>query len=128
MADVIIDASQLEALADEIRQHSRQTPAKLVAVTSKGALSIKRDWAKTWRGHPTIPYLPNAITYDLHVTPREISAEIGPDPARPQGPLDNIIEFGTSRNAPIPGGAPALAREEGRFLTAVEKIAAGILR
>lgn len=127
MADVIVDASQLRALAEEIRTHSRATPAKLVQVVSKGAYNVKRDWAKTWKGHRYIPRLPYSITYDIERSPAEISAEIGPDPDRPQGPLDNIIEFGTSKNAPIPGGAPALAREEPKLLSAVEKIAAGIL-
>ena len=42
-------------------------------------------------------------------------AEIGPDKLRPQGPLGNLIEFGSINNPPHPGGLPAALREEPRF-------------
>lgn len=127
MADVSIDVSQLTALAADLRQHSRETPSKLVPVVAKSALNVKRDWQRAWSGLEHVPDIPAAITYDTTVRAREVEAEIGPDKSRPQGALGNILEFGTSNNGPIPGGPPALAAEEPRFVSAIEKIAAGIL-
>jgi hypothetical protein len=88
------------------------------AIVAKGALNIKRDWQQRWSGHAHIPALPSAITYDVTRTPLSIAAEIGPDKSRAQGPLGNIIEFGTRNNAPIPGGLPALQAELPRFTAA----------
>lgn len=127
MADVSIDVSQLRALAEDLRRHSRQTPAKLVPVVSRGALNIKREWQRSWAGLSHLPALASAVTYDTKVGVSSIEAEIGPDKGRPQGPLGNIAEFGSVKNAPHPGGAPALRNEEPRFLSAVEKIAGGLL-
>jgi hypothetical protein len=127
MADVQVDISQLTALAADLRKHSRETPSKLVPVVSKGALNIKNQWRATWAGLSHLPALAAAVTYDVTVRASEIEAEIGPDKGRAQGPLGNIAEFGTVKNAPRPGGAPALAAEEPRFVNAIEKIAAGIL-
>jgi hypothetical protein len=125
--DVSVDASQLHALAEDIRRHSRETPSKLVPVVAKGALNIKNDWRAAWAGIGHAPDLPNAVTYDVKPGKASIEAEIGPDKGRRQGALGNIIEFGTSKTGPRPGGPPALEAEEPRFVTAVEKIAAGIL-
>lgn len=125
MSDV--DVSQLRALAADLRAHGKETPSRLVPVVSKGALNIKRDWQASWAGLSHLPALAASITYDTTVRATDVEAEIGPDKGRRQGALGNIAEFGTSKNAPRPGGAPALAAEEPRFLTAVEKIAAGIL-
>jgi hypothetical protein len=127
MAGIQVDISQLTALAADLRKHSRETPSKLVPVVSKGALNIKKDWQAKWAGLSHLPALASAVTYDVKVGAATIEAEIGPDKGRAQGALGNIAEFGTSKNAPRPGGAPALAAEEPRFVTAIEKIAAGIL-
>jgi hypothetical protein len=113
MADV--DISQLTKLAADLRSHSRKTPAAAVAVVSKGALNVKNDWRKAWSGIGHAPALPAAVTYETKVNLRSVEAEIGPDKDRRQGALGNIIEFGTSKNGPRPGGAPALEREASRF-------------
>lgn len=127
MPDIAIDTSQLKALAEDLRRHGRETPSKLVPVVAKGALDIKRDWQAAWAGLGHAPSLAAAVTYDVKPGVRSVEAEIGPDKGRRQGALGNIIEFGTSKNGPIPGGSPALAAEEPRFVSAVEKIANGIL-
>jgi hypothetical protein len=123
-----IDTSQLQKLAADIRAHSRNTPAAAVQVVAKGALNIKADWRKAWAGLAHAPYLPAAITYDTTVRVSSIEAEIGPDKDRRQGALGNIVEFGTSKNGPRPGGAPALAREEPKYVSAVEKLTQGLLK
>ena len=96
---------------------------KVEQATGRGAFNIKKDWKAAWSGHPHIPALPRAVTYDLTGKAAEAFAEIGPDKDRPQGPLGNIIEFGDGDNAPIPGGAPALAAEEPRYVNALADLA-----
>ena len=127
MAGVKVDVSQLTRLAADLRAHSRETPAAAVQVVAKGALNVKNDWRRAWAGIGHAPALPAAVTYDTKVTTRSVEAEIGPDKARRQGALGNIIEFGTSKNPPRPGGGPALEREAPRFEQAVEDIARGLL-
>jgi hypothetical protein len=122
VADVTVDVSQLTKLAADLRAHSRKTPAAAVQVVSKGALNIKNDWRKAWSGLAHAPSLPAAITYDTTIRVSDVEAEIGPDKARRQGSLGNIVEFGTAKNPPNPGGAPALEREEPRFVKAAEDL------
>jgi hypothetical protein len=76
-----------------------------VAVTSRKVQQSARDRV---RGHKYLPQYPNSITYDVRGGPLLIEGEIGPDKDRPQGPLGNIIEFGTPNNAPIEHLGPAL--------------------
>lgn len=128
MAGVSIDASQLHALAADIRMGYKEAAKDARAVVSKGAVNIKNDWRREWAGLSHAPALAAAVTYDVKVLARGIEAEIGPDKNKRQGSLGNVIEFGTSRNAPHPGGAPALAREEPRFAKAAEDLIAGILK
>lgn len=76
-----------------------------VAVTSRKVQQSARDRV---RGHKYLPHYPASITYDVRGGPLLIEGEIGPDKGRRQGPLGNIIEFGTPNNAPIPHLGPAL--------------------
>lgn len=117
---------------DELIRDFETLPKRLIPelrkVTSKGALNIKRDWAERWEGHMTIAHLPSSINYDLAEEPTAVEAEIGADHSRLQGTLAHIIEFanaeyGTLRNAPIPGGQPALDAEEPRYVRAVADVA-----
>jgi len=93
-------------------------------VVQKGALNIKTDWRRAWSGHPHAPALPSAVTYDSKATATSASAEIGPDKHKRQGSLGNLFEYGSVHNAPIPGGAPAVAKELPRFERALEDLAA----
>jgi hypothetical protein len=126
--DITLDASRLHQLAAEIRAHSRKTPAAAVQVVAKGALNIKNDWRKAWAGLAHAPHLPAAITYDTTVRRTSIEAEIGPDKDRRQGALGNLIEFGSVKNGPRPGGAPALEREEPKYVSAIETLTQDLLR
>ena len=118
MASIKITASDggdLERLAkDLVRATERITP-ETRQVVQRGALNIKKGWQASWAGHPTYKMLPAAITYETRTLGMAIVGEIGPDKARPQGALGNIIEVGTSKNAPNPGGGPALRDEAPRF-------------
>ncbi len=119
--------SAIRNLAGELERAVADAEREFEQVVSRGALQIKQGWQRRWRGHPHIPHLPNAINYDLRRRGTVIEAEIGVDKSRRQGPLGNIIEYGTVKNAPIPGGAPALDMERPRFERAVADVAARLL-
>lgn len=93
---------------------SRALP-EATAVVVKGALNIKRDWARRWSGLKHAPMVGRAVSYDVTTTIGAISAEIGPDKAKRQGALGNLIEYGSVNNPPIPGGSPALDAEAPKF-------------
>jgi len=114
----------LDALAADLEGAAVRLPASLVPVVSKGALNVKNDWRANASGNRHAPHYPATIGYDLAVTASSISAVIGPDKNLPQGPLGNILEFGTSKNPPHNDGGRALAAEEPRFIAAVEEAAA----
>lgn len=78
---------------------------RAVQVTSR---KVRDDARNRIKGHKYLPAYPYSITYDTKVTAEGIEGEIGPDKGRAQGPLGNIVEYGTSKNAPIPHLGPAL--------------------
>ena len=85
------------------------------AVVTKGALNIKQDWARRWSGLAHAPAAGASINFDVYHLPGSVRAEIGADKSRRQGPLANLLEFGSKNNAPIPGGLPALDAEAPRM-------------
>lgn len=117
-------SAQTEALAAELLAAGPRVLVQATAVTSKGALNIKNDWRQSASGLKHAPLYPLSITYDLIPSPTGVAAEIGPDKSRPQGPLGNLIEYGSSRNPPHLDGARALAAEEPRFYAAASDAAA----
>lgn len=93
---------------------------KVGAVVERGAVNIKRDWQQRWTGMAHAPSLPAAISYDpLHWSIGRVETEIGPDKARRQGALGNLVEFGSVHNGPRPGGVPALDAEAPKFERAI---------
>lgn len=124
--------SDLNHLIHDLGEIRRELMPEVKQVTSKGALNIKQGWARRWEGHPSIRHLPRAVNYDLAEGPAFVAAEVGPDHARTQATLGHIIEFGqaeygTLRNAPIPGGQPALDDEEPRYVRALADAAEKVL-
>lgn len=91
---------------------------------SKGALNIKNQLTQEASGHGTFPHFPRSISYDFLNTRGGVEVEIGPDKARPQGPLANILYFGTSKNGPVlPDPNIALEREVPNQERALREIA-----
>lgn len=127
MGDFSIVVTGLSELEKTLNVDWVKTGRDLRAVVNRGALNVKMDWRSRWRGMKHLPALPYAVTYDMRVLGGTVSAEIGPDKAKNQGPLGNIIEFGSPTSAPIPGGLPALMREEPRFVSSLEKLMRDVL-
>lgn len=90
---------------------------KAVQVTCGKVKTSARSRISGYRHLPAYPY---SITYDTKVTPVSIQGEIGPDKALKQGPLGNIVEYGTSKNAPIPHLGPALEENADDFIRGVD--------
>lgn len=126
MAEVEVTGLR-ELVADLTRAESKALD-EVDKVVGKGALNIKTGWAQRWSGHPHFPALSRAVSYDQFHTPWTSQAEIGPDKDKPQGALGNIIEYGTAKNAPIPGGLPSLDEEAPRFERSLADLAERLLR
>lgn len=125
--------SDLDHLVRDLTNIRDDLMPEVRRVTSKGALNVKRGWGRRWAGHSTIRHLPRAINYDLSEGENWVAAEIGPAHDRRQGTLGHIIEFGDAeygnlRNAPIPGGQPALDDEENRYVRSLARAATKVIR
>jgi hypothetical protein len=103
-----IDVVGLTVVVDDLgtfAERLRVNATKAVKVTSQ---KVRDDARNRIKGHKYLPAYPYSITYDVKVTVEGAEGEIGPDKGRAQGPLGNIIEYGTSKNAPLPHLGPAL--------------------
>lgn len=90
---------------------------KAVQVTS---LRVKKAAQAKISGHAHLPAYPSSITYDTSATENGSQGVIGPDKNRSQGPLGNILEYGTGRHAPIPHLGPALEENADDLIRGVE--------
>lgn len=117
------DAPELRVVVDAINKASRVAVPDAAAVVGKGALNIKKDAARRVTGLKHAPAYPRSITYDLYTSLTGPAAEVGPDKNKRQGALGNILEYGTTKNAPIPHLGPAADAEEPRFAKALEDLA-----
>jgi hypothetical protein len=119
------DVGELLTLASAIAASGARLEVEGRAVVSRGALNVKNDWranaAATAGRHARL--YPSSISYDIAGAAGIIEAEIGPDKARPQGPLGNLLEFGSINNPPHNDGGKALDAEEPRFVAQAEVLA-----
>jgi hypothetical protein len=114
-------------LQDDLQQAADDAVKGAKGVVSKGALNIKRDTKEIWANLAHAPALPRAVGYDTTVSGTLVSAEIGPDKAKRQGALGNLLEYGSVNNAPIPALNPSLDAEEPRFASALEDLGIDLL-
>lgn len=121
---------QLDGLAAVFRHNAVRAQLQATAVVNRGALNVKNGWranATASSGQHARLY-PSSISYDMRPHPTGASAEIGPDKGKPQGPLGNLLEFGSVNNPPHMDGARALAAEEAAFVLHVAAIGAQLGR
>lgn len=122
-----VDTSELDGLVKAfVRIEAAALPA-VDAVVGRGAFNVKRDAARRARGLRHARAYPRSIGYDTFHTPGTSQAKIGPDKNRRQGPLGNIIEYGTVNNPPIPHLQPALDAEAPKFQKALGVALAALL-
>lgn len=115
-----VDVVGLTVVVDDLgvfAERLRVNLGKAVKVTSQ---KVRDDARSRIRGHKYLPAYPYSITYDVKVTAEGVEGEIGPDKGKAQGPLGNIIEYGTSKNAPIPHLGPALDANADDLVTGIE--------
>lgn len=116
------DASELNRLAADLGRVGPRSGAAAYAAVKTGATHVKDDAVAIAKGiGPHARLYPASISFDILGGVRDVlrtgvvEAEIGPDKAKPQGALGNILEYGTSNNAPEAHLGPALDREGPAF-------------
>lgn len=103
----------LRSIAHDLMTAPAEVQLASGAIIEHSAHNIKNDWARNARASSGsyAPAYPSSISYDLTVEGLNPGAEIGPDKAKPQGPLGNILEFGSVNNPPHNDGGRALDEE-----------------
>jgi len=121
------DASEMDELAADLGKIPGRMVPKQIAAVEASSKRVEAGWRQRWSGLDHAPHIPHAVTHEMKVRPGEVTGIIGPDKALRQGALGNILEYGTSNNAPIPGGGPSLKAEEPHLLKAITDIAEDLL-
>lgn len=121
------DVGELNSLSAEIRRGGLLTALAGRAAVERGAFNVMRTAQKLAPFGPRTPFYPASITYDIEIELAAVEAEIGPDKDKPQGPLGNVFEFGTSEVAPQAHVGPAVDIENPNFYRVVGAIAAKAL-
>jgi hypothetical protein len=121
---VVSGLGQLEAMLEGVGKEALPEGRKVV---SKGALNMKNGMRRRVQGIQHAPAYPYSIGYSLKTSGLTVEAEVGPDKAKRQGALGNILNYGTLNNAPIPHVEPALDDEEPKYLAALDDLGARLL-
>jgi hypothetical protein len=103
---------EIAADCEFARDHAIEEVKKVVG---RGSLNVKKAAQATIRAashRGYLPHYPRSITYDVTARGASVIGEIGPDPARLQGGLGRLLEYGSRNNAPIPHLGPAVDAEE----------------
>ncbi|MFF2522235.1 hypothetical protein [Streptomyces liangshanensis] len=111
------ETRELYQLANALERNLPTAEAEMTRIVTRGALNVKNAWranAQASAGRHARLY-PFAVGYDVTPIPGGASAEIGPDKGRPQGPLGNLLEYGTSRQGGHNDGGRALLAEHPAF-------------
>lgn len=128
---VTVTVTGLDDLIRDLESLPARAAEKFPGVVSRGALQIKADWKRRWtpvgRAPHNLPHVARGIGYDLDRSGTQYSAEIGVARTNPQASLAHFPEFGSIKNAPLPGGAPALRTEAPKFVRAVADLAEKLL-
>jgi hypothetical protein len=119
--------SGLTELREDFHKAADEIVADTRKVVAKGLLNIKKETKARWSGLAHAPSLPGAVTYETTTSGSGASGEVGPDKARRQGALGNLVEYGSVNNAPIPALNPALDAEEPAFAKALEDLGGDLI-
>lgn len=118
----------LRSLIHDLSEAPRKAQRDALAVVEHAAVNVKNGWkanAEKSSGHHARRY-PASINYDMSLGAAlvgRVEAVIGPDKSKPQGPLGNLLEFGSARNPPHNDGGRALREEAPKFEAEIAKVA-----
>lgn len=115
-----VDVIGINALVADLEAFPTRLAANVVKAVRVTSQKVRDDARSRIAGHKYLPAYPYSITYDTKVTAEGVEGEIGPDKGRAQGPLGNIVEYGTSKNAPLPHLGPALDANAEDLVTGIE--------
>jgi hypothetical protein len=115
-----VDVIGLTAVVGDLNAFPRRLAVNVRKAVQVTSTKVRDDARNRIKGHKYLPAYPYSITYDTKVTAEGVEGEIGPDKGRAQGPLGNIVEYGTSKNAPIPHLGPALDAHAEDLVTGIE--------
>lgn len=90
-----------------------------IPAVERSAKRIAEDARRLISGLAHAPHYPASITHDVKLLGVVVTAEIGPDKAKTQGALGNLLEYGSANNAPLAHLGPALDLEGPRFVEAL---------
>lgn len=121
------DISGLTELVRDLSDAPRKAQRQVDGVVRKGALNVMNDWRQRASGLRHAPHYPRSITFDADWKAGAYEAEIGPDKTLPQGPLGNLIEYGSANNPPHGHGSAALDTEDPKFEKAMANLADRLL-
>lgn len=119
-----VEHKDLDVFAGKLLSNAQEAPARTAKVVKRGAFNIKKGAAQRAPQGPHLPYYAKSITYDTGEEGPLVWAEIGPDKRRRQGPLGNLLEYGSPTSPPHPHLGPAGDEEEPKFAAQLEKLAA----
>lgn len=107
---------EIRLLAVDLSEVPVKTEARMGTLMAGSAQRVKERWRANERRRSgrSAPAEPSSITFDVEVASIGlgfIEAVIGPDKALRQGPLGNLLEFGSVNNPPHNYGGRALKTE-----------------
>lgn len=117
------DITGLDELVRDMGDAPGKAQRKVDGLVRKGAVNIKNDAQRLISGLAHAPLYPRSIGFDAGWKGSTFEAEVGPDKAMPQGALGNLLEYGSSQNAPLAHLGPALDLEGPKFEKAMEDLA-----
>lgn len=112
--------SEIRDLAVDLEKKAWRAIPEVAAVVKKGAQNIKEQYRSDAESTGTTKHFSKSISYDINKGGLE--AEIGPDPSKTQGPLDNILYFGDSKRPGVLDFDGPPREEEPRFHRAIEDV------
>jgi hypothetical protein len=119
------DENGLNELVRQIGEVPRQVGPKLRQAVEHTAFRIKKQISDEYNGSRNLPSASGSITYEIRGTTGAvlggISAEIGPDLNRRQGPVVGMVDVGTPRTPGRQRIPKALADNEEDFDRGIQK-------
>lgn len=119
-----IEVHGAKELARDLDNVEAELVPKLSKVVFRGAMNVKNEMQQDARSSGHYKHFHRSIDFDMH---GDLEAEIGPNPDKIQGPLDNLLYFGRSNTSGVLDINGPLKREEPRFVKAVGDVARDVL-